>query len=255
MKLSNPTAAELIRVVAQAYSHSDLEVLFLRLDCADVGPRRNPSTNSQGPNKQERVAPVVAELRGRDREPDEITLVRELIEEHFSGHVFDYHGNVVPLLERLVRGLQVDGYTISDDGRVVATTPGPAALGPEISMLEHELNARGLNVASTHYRQAVDSFVDGRLEASNGQLRSFIEDFMLTFGERILGTRPSNVRSAADRLANHGDIDRDEASLISSLAAISNDHGAHAGLTDRDEAVFRLHMTTAATRYLLARLP
>lgn len=254
MKLSNPTAAALIDVVAGAYSHSELDTLFLRLDCADVGPTRNSSSPTQGPNKMDRVRPVVDELRARDDEPDIISLVRELIEEHYGGHVFDYHGNVVSRLERFVRGLEVDGYTITADGELVATTPDPAALGPEISLLERELDDRGLGVARAHYRQAVVSFVDGRLEASNGQLRSFIEDFVLTLCEQILGARPGNARGAADRLRNHGDLDGDEAGLVSSLVGMSNERGAHAGLTDRDEALFRLHMTTAAARYLLARL-
>lgn len=168
--------------------------------------------------------------------------------------MLDYRGNVLSRLERLVHGLELDGYAIVD-GVVVATTPDPAALGPQISQLEIELDSKKLDVAGAHYRQAIDSFTDGRLEASNGQLRSFLEDFMLTACEQILGARPNNVRSAADRLRNHGHLDADEASLISSLASVSNPRGAHAGLTDQDEALFRLHMTTALVRYLLARLP
>ena len=54
MKLSNPTAAALIDVVAGAYSHSELHNLFLRLDCANVGPTHNLSSTNQGPNKMDR---------------------------------------------------------------------------------------------------------------------------------------------------------------------------------------------------------
>jgi len=254
MKLSNATAAALIEVVAKGYSHSDLDNLFLRLDCANVGPARDPYSAKQGPNKMDRVRPVVDRLRAREERPDVISLVRELIEVDYSGHVFDYHGKVVPHLERLVRGLELDGYTLSADGKLVATTPDPAALGPEISLLERELDARGLSVAREHYRQAVNSFVDDRLEASNGQLRSFLEDFLQTLCEQITGSRAADPRGATERLRTHGDIDGDEAKLISGLVGMSNDRGAHAGLTDRDEALFRLHMTTAVTRYLLVRL-
>jgi hypothetical protein len=254
VKLSNSTAAALVEVVSSGYSHSELDTLFLRLDCAGIGPSRDRSSTTQGPNKMDRVRPVVDTLRAREEEPNIVSLVRELTEEHLSGHVFDYDRNVLPRFERLIRGLELDGYTISDEGKVVATTPDPAALGPQILQLERELDSRGLGVARAHYRQAVDSFVDGRLEASNGQLRSFIEDFMLTLCDQFVGVRPSTVRSAADRLRNHGDLDGDEAALVSSLAAVSNERGAHAGLTDRDEALFRLHMTTATARYLLARL-
>jgi hypothetical protein len=255
VKLSNSTAATLIDVVSGAYSHSELDTLFLRLDCANVGPTRDLSSTAPGPNKMDRVRPVVDRLRNRDDQPDVISLLRELIEVKFDGRVFDYQGNVVQFLERLVREFELDGYTVSEDGRVVATTPDPAALGPEISRLERELDERGLGVARAHYRQAVDSFVDGRLEASNGQLRSFIEDFMLTLCAQITGTRAADARGAAERIRSHGGIDGDETKLITGLAGLSNQRGAHAGLTDRDEALFRLHMTTAVARYLLARLP
>jgi hypothetical protein len=255
MTLSSSTLASLIEVVSDAYSHSELDTLFLRLDCSEVGPPHNPSARTQGPNKVARVRPVVDELRARREEPDVLTLVRELIENRYGGHVFDYRGNVVARLERLVRGLELDGYAISEVGDLVATTPHPVTLGPEISLLERELDERGLGVARSHYRQAVDSFVDGRLEASNGQLRSFIEDLMLSLCEQTTGARAADPRGAAERLRVHGDIDADEARLLSGLAGMSNDRGAHAGLTDRDEALFRLHMTTATARYLLARLP
>jgi hypothetical protein len=78
---------------------------------------------------------------------------------------------------------------------------------------------------------------------------------MLRLSEEITGARPADARGAADRLKDHGDLDGDESKLISGLAGVSNVRGAHAGLTERHEALFRLHMTTAVARYLLERLP
>jgi hypothetical protein len=77
---------------------------------------------------------------------------------------------------------------------------------------------------------------------------------MLTLCERATQTRPTDARGAAERLRNHGDLDGDEAKMIAGLAGVSNERGAHAGLTDRDEAIFRLHATTAVATYLLARI-
>jgi hypothetical protein len=141
VKLSNSTAATLIDVVSRAYSHSELDNLFLRLDCAAVGPSRDLSSTTQGPNKLDRVRPVVDRLRAQEDGPDVISLVRELIEVKFEDRVFDYHGAVVPFLAHLVRELELDGYTVSENGQLVATTPDPAALGPEISRLERNLDS------------------------------------------------------------------------------------------------------------------
>ena len=254
MRLSNRTSATLIDVVSAAYSHSELDNLFLRLGCAGVGPARDLSSKVQGPNKLDRVRPVVDCLSSRQHEPDVVTLVRELIEVRFKDHVFEYDGRVVPFLEPLVRELAVDGYAVDEAGQLVATTPTPAALGPQLSLLQQALDARGLRVAGRHYREAVESYVDGRLEASNGQLRSFIEDLMLSLCEEFTGMRPSTARGAAEKLRNKGHLDADEATLISGLAGISNERGAHAGLTDPEEALFRLHSSTALAKYLLARL-
>src|SRR5262249_45827641 len=49
--------------------------------------------------------------------------------------------------------------------RLVPSNPGPAPLAPELTALEQELNQLGLNVAATHYHQAVDNYTDGNFEA------------------------------------------------------------------------------------------
>jgi hypothetical protein len=128
------------------------------------------------------------------------------------------------------------------------------ALGPEVSVLESQLASRGLTVALTHYRQAVDCFVDSRLEASNGQLRSFLESLVTQLYSQRAGNSIRDPRGAIDGLRNRHELDGDEAKLLAGLIGLSNERGAHPGLTDRDEALFRLHMTTASARYLLARL-
>ncbi len=240
----------MIEVVAEAYSHSQLDVLFMRLEAGDVGfddPERRL-------NKLDRVRPVVEHLQVRDEEPDVITLLRELVEVKYRRRMFDPFGKPLAHLERLLDSMRADGYDVVDH-RLVAATPDPAAIAPEISLLEQDLEARGLDVARRHYQQAVNSYVDGRLEASNGQLRSFLDDLTQSLTLEATGRRPNDTRAAADQLRNAHVLDGDESRLVAGLAGLSNSRGAHAGLTDPEEAAFRLHMTTAVARYLLARIP
>lgn len=249
VEFSDRTAAALVECVARSYTHSELDILFLRLGCEGEDDNEAGETG----NKLDRVGRVVATLRGRDDGGGVLELLREFLEIRLEGAIFDYRGNVVAWLSRLVESLRTDGLEIMD-GRLVATTPEPASLSPQLSLLEQELAGRGLDVALAHFRQAVDSFVDSRLEASNGQLRSFLEALLVGLCEQVTG-RQTQTRGAVKVLRGAGHLDSDETKLFGGLAGVSNTRGAHRGLTDREEALFRLHFTTAAARYLLARIP
>jgi hypothetical protein len=139
------------------------------------------------------------------------------------------------------------------NGRLVSAGLGSLPMAEQISLLETRLRDRGMPVAAQHYRQAVDSFTDGRLEASNGQLRSCLEDVLLDLVTRQ-GKTTSDPKGAAEMLRAAGRLDGDEARLLQGLVGVSNQRGAHRGTTTAEEATFRLHTTTAVLRYLLARV-
>ncbi len=174
------------------------------------------------------------------------------MEDRFGGDVLDRNGNPNPNLRPLIAALRVDGYELLD-GRLVAAGAGSIPMTAEVSLLESRLRERQLAVAARHYRQAVDSFTDGRLEASNGQLRSCLENVLIELGARH-GRRTSDPKGAAELLRTAGLLDGDETKLLQGLIGVSNERGAHHGTTTEEEATFRLHTTTAVLRYLLARV-
>src|SRR5205823_2990503 len=98
-------------------------------------------------------------------------------------------------------------------------------------------------------------FTDGRLEASNGQLRSCLESFLINLDSHLGQRETDDPRGAIEHLRALGHVDGDEAKMLTGLVGLSNERGAHHGLTDDEEALFRLRFTTAAIRYVLARLP
>jgi hypothetical protein len=118
---------------------------------------------------------------------------------------------------------------------IVPTMPGPAAIAPEISLVEHELAAHGLHVARRHYRQAVDSFVDNRLKASNGQLRSCLENLLIELVHVAQANKLMIPRVPSNIFAKPVTLTVTRQSLIG-LVGLSNDRGAHHGLTDEAEA-------------------
>jgi hypothetical protein len=112
-----------------------------------------------------------------------------------------------------------------------------------------------LNVAATHYRQAVDNFTDGNFEACNGQLRSFLED-LIKGAARLRGLpQAAGPQAALDHLRNVANVlDAEEWAVMRALWGAAQDNGPHAGLKDAEEARFRLHTATAAGRYLLKKI-
>ena len=152
MSYSKKTIAELCRALAPAVvSHANLDLVFLEnnFDGAPGGPL------------QTRCNALVMALRVRDDGGASLTQVVEYVLNHriCAGTSGD----------RLLQSLRIDGFEWRDD-KLVPTTPQPAALHPELSQLELDLQALNLDVAAEHYRQAYESFVASNWEAANGQI-------------------------------------------------------------------------------------
>jgi len=150
-----------------------------------------------------------------------------------------------------VHSLKINGFEW-DSSKLIPTTPAPATLGPEITILETKLDQLGFDVARRHYNQSYTSFVDGRWEACNGQLRSFMEDFLIQLAKSQSGQIRSDPNAALDDLRGNL-LNNKEWNLGRSIWAILHTSGAHAGISDYDEALFRLHIATSYANYLLKK--
>jgi hypothetical protein len=162
-----------------------LDILAYEFNCEDA---------AVGSNKLQRTLNLVRAIEGRANDADDIRQLVAFVETvlgRFGGAAFEHNTDV----QSLISLLEVDGYQLSD-GRLIPTTPGPAALGPEVSALETQLTAAGLNVSSTHYRQACDNFADRNWEAANGQIRSFLESLFIAMCNH-LANRAFNDAGAA----------------------------------------------------------
>ncbi len=241
--LSGRTRAALAECIDDCYTHSQIGALLTRFDV-------EPSAG----NKLVKSTALVRELheRGDGDGGPVLDLARTVLEDRFNGNVLDKEGNTNRYLRPVIDALRVDGYEMVN-GRLVSAGLGSLPMAEQISLLETRLRDRGMPVAAQHYRQAVDSFTDGRLEASNGQLRSCLEDVLLDLVTRQ-GKTTSDPKGAAEMLRAAGRLDGDEARLLQGLVGVSNQRGAHRGTTTAEEATFRLHTTTAVLRYLLARV-
>lgn len=238
MRFSRKTLVRLSEAMPNAFSHAQLTTVVYEYgtDAAD----------NLGANLLSRSLRLLRALEASPQEDVAEQSVREIIERVLENPDRRRHSPA------LVASLEVDGFEFRDH-RLVATTPGPAALAPEISALEADMQSRGFAVAAQHYRQAVDNFTDGNFEAANGQLRAAFEDFVPRVCAALLNTNPDNPTAALQQLRNANRLDNAEFHTFKSFWDGIQDNGPHAGLTSPDEALYRLHSGTAIARYLLKK--
>jgi len=235
---SNKTIAELCRTLGAAVStHAEMDSLLLEhgLSEHDRGGGLRPRSNALV-NAALRLDPPNAEI-----------ILTALIEYVLERGLSDY------ITERLVHALRVDGYEWRD-GRLVPTTPEPAALAAELSALEQDLQELDLNVAATHYRQAHESFVAGNWEAANGQTRSFMENLLIELGRSQTSNTRTDAAAALQDLRDAGFFDNAEWQMLKGFWQSIQDNGPHHGLSHEQEALFRLHVATSVARYSIHKL-
>jgi hypothetical protein len=127
------------------------------------------------------------------------------------------------------------------------------SLDDEIASLIESLSRRGLPVALRHYHQAVGNYREERFESANGQLRSFLEDLLLELAAKA-GKEFKEPIAAVIWMRDRKLLTGDESNLVRGLLGLSNERGAHRGLTEQEEARFRIVVSTSLGRYLLYRV-
>ncbi len=210
-------------------------------------------TAAVGPNKISRCTNLVeaveskCEVEGHDQPLVDLieTVVRSLTPWHVESSV-EFAG--------FLAALRIDGLDVLQ-GRLVPTTPEPAALAPQISLLEEQLEGLGLSVARRHYRQACDNLAEGNFEAANGQLRSYLEDLFVGVCARVAGKTFGDPGGALQHLRDTGHLDPKEWATFRGFWDASQTNGPHPGLSNSHEALYRVHVGTAVGRYLIAKFP
>ena len=243
MRLSRRTLASLARVIDEVYTHTEIDTLAYEMNREPAAVR---------PNKLAKARGLVEAL---ERDAESKNQDGELVDLIFR--VLDAAGEWSRTNKEVVAGLEasasIDGFAFTESG-LVPNTVEPAQLAPQITLLEISLQEFGLAVAQRHYEQSTDSLARGAFEAANGQLRSFLEDLFVTFGELRTKKSFSEPSAALQHLRDLGVLDNAEWSMCRALWTMCQTNGPHRGLTSEQEAIFRLQISTAVARFLLAKL-
>lgn len=91
----------------------------------------------------------------------------------------------------------------------------------------------------------------GNFESANGQVRSFLENLFISICEKACGKRFDNAGSALQHLKQLERIDASEWNNFRGFWESCQSNGPHHGLSNNEEAIYRLHTATALSRYLL----
>jgi hypothetical protein len=236
-----------------AFTTSEIEILFMRTNLTEFQPR--PSSGSQRYAKTALVASTLvaaqkAASQGDQDVEDGLKRFIEIVAEKVDGDD----------LGELVSACQSIGYDLRRTGGSMRLLPldDPAApLSRAITAFEADLDRLGLNVAKTHYRQAIDNLIDNNPEAANGQIRTTFEAVIVHFAtsEGFAASKQGSGLKAIEYLIGKGLLPaRDGGNYIRGLWEITHTNGPHPGTSPSGEAFFRVQALTSACRYLIDRL-
>lgn len=156
-----------------------------------------------------------------------------------------------------VRSAGFDLHSVRGGIRLLPLDEPQAPLSQAITALESDLDRLGMSIARNHYRQAVDSLVDGRLEAANGQMRAMLEAVIIHAAtmKGFVRTRQGDGGKAIKYLVEEsGSLPPKEGGdYIRGLWNITHTNGPHPGTSPAGEAHFRVQAMTSAARYLIDR--
>jgi hypothetical protein len=246
--LSSRTLGILVEAIDEGYEDRRIGTLLLKAGADSWQP-------ATWPNKQTRLQRVFDTMR-KDSGEEASVAVLELVRLVLG----DGDGNCdvrtpTTWYPNVRAAVAADGWDYDpDSGRLLPMVPG-IQVAEEASLLEEKMEERGWSVASGHYRQALSAFGARNWASANAQLRSVLEDVLRSSAEFVSGKRPAEVQSSLDALRAKRVLLDGEFGFAKGLWTMCQSRGPHAGLSDEEEARFRLVTVSSYSRFLLARLP
>jgi hypothetical protein len=264
-------------VVSEFNSHSDMEVLEVQWGI---------SGRCSGSSKSARVADLAR--IAADEQIDVMTvhglvpIGRALVE---AAILAPANVKITPAWRKLVAGLRFDGFEIVEtQNEIEANRPWdslrtetaiqlvrmlPSDL-PELDFREAEsevellLERHGFIVARGHLRQAVSAFSRGEWSSANGALRNFYESYLNEIAVALGYAGNGDSKAKRDFLGNlqppflladynEWNANNQKPQYVQGLLNRMHPHGGHPGLSEEEDATFRLQISLVTARLFLRR--
>ncbi|HEX6983666.1 MAG TPA: hypothetical protein VF181_12975 [Balneolaceae bacterium] len=240
MEFDRRAYIKLARTIEETLRHSEIDQLAKLYELEDF---------IEGVNKTDRSTSLVGEVESRVNSSSHNLNLKSFVEDYFT-YLSEHQFSNVESLKKFINLLESYGYCVKDK-KLLEINPGPISVVEEISEIEAKLAGLGLNVALTHFQQAIDNYSIPNFESCNSQIRSFLEDFFIEITKIKTEQEFSNPNSALQHLKNENLISGDEWNLARSLYSISCSNGSHRGLSNKEESLFRLHFSTSFAQFLI----
>ena len=158
-----------------------------------------------------------------------------------------------------------DGYTLLDNGSLMASFPAVADLPEANDELCSLLDEMNMPVAKGHLDQAIENHAVGNWAAANSQLRSFLEEVFNEISKRVEPSKASDKSSSDNRrtllaksdppflMESLGEWSGDGKNFVNGIFKRLNPEGSHPGLSGDEDCTFRLHMVLIVGRHYLRR--
>lgn len=262
-------------LVGEANSHNDMEVLEAQWG---ISGRCNASSKSG------RVAALARIALDEDLEVmtkvGRVPLGRALID--LALEISERKRNE-DSWTKFVSGLRFDGFEIIETEEEVQTRRGfsrmekvqtlarmlPADV-PELDFRDAEsevvqlLDRHGFTVAKGHLRLALSAFERGAWSSANGELRKFYESYLDEIADKLGYSGKDDSKMKRDFLGtvqppflleeyNEWNANNQKPQYVQGLMSRMHPHGGHAGLSEEEDATFRLQITLITARLVLRR--
>lgn len=275
----NPmTVVAAAEVIESFSSHADMEVLEAQWE---IARRCNASSKSARVASWARIAttenPEVFTESGR------ISLARAFVE---TATRAPEHAQNGATWKKFLAGLRFDGFELVEQDVENEEAPPWGRYGktkvvtlkrmlpeeiPELNFREAESEIFGLldrdelSVAKGHLTQGLSAFQRGEWSSANGELRNFYEEYLNTIAVKLGYTGQGDSKAKRDFLGsgvqppflipdyNEWNINNQKPQYVQGLLSRMHPHGGHPGLSEEEDATFRLQITLITARLFLRR--
>lgn len=263
-------------VVADFKSHSDLEILEVQWAIAG---RCDASSKSARVASLARIA--IEEEIEVITERGIVPLGRALIETAIQAPP---KTKSATSWTRLIAGLRFDGFELVEDqteteadfswqsGKTRTSLTLVRMLPSDVPSLDFReadneiaslLDRHNFSVTKGHLKQALSAFSRGEWSSANGELRNFYESYLNEIADRLGYTGPQNSKAKRDflgdkvnppfLLTDYNEWDAQKTQYVQALMNRLHPHGGHPGLSEEEDATFRLQVSLVTARLLLRR--
>lgn len=271
-------------VVSSFKSHSDMEILEVQWDIADEASSSSKAGRTANWAKIaiDRMAALAPKLSREEVLTDDgyVSLARAIVETAIKAPPARRESDE---WRKFLAGLRLDGFELVKDDAGSGTgfsfsSPGrPLRLmrmlpedvpGLDVRDAKNEvvalLDKHRFAVAKGHLERAMSAFQRGEWSGANGELRNFYEGYLNEIAER-LGSHGADSKAHRDFLGggvspaflfqdyNEWHQNNQKPQFVQGLMSRMHPHGGHPGLSEEEDATFRMQISLITARLFLRR--